>query len=85
MWYDGFQRGKVRGQTRYIIPAWKKDDHVRHKPSGISGRLEVMETAGGELWKMRLDKPEPATRERPWPARVVLVHAGDLEVVDVPG
>lgn len=69
MWFDGFNQGKVRAQNRFIIPAWQKGDRVLHKPSGIYGVLKVMETKGGELWKMEV-----------MPGKCMQVHASDLEL-----
>lgn len=81
MWYDGFQRGKARGQTRVVIPAWNKGDRVLHRPSGFYGELVEMQTAGGELWKLRISGAhvEGVTVPAAFP-KCVNVHASDLEL-----
>lgn len=85
MWYDGFNSSKKRGQTSFIIPAWKKGDRVMHRPTGFYGQLLEMQTAGGELWKMRPDcqcgggkAAEALGLCKPGPC--VTVHACDLEL-----
>lgn len=79
MWYDGYARGKARGQTSYIIPAWRKGDRVRHKPSGITGLLVEMQTQAGELWKFRPDGVWEYALDRQLP-KSMTVHACDLEL-----
>lgn len=81
MWYDGYESSKKRSQTSFIIPAWKKGDVVRHKPSGLWGELVEMETKGGELWKLRVESApfgEAMARGRQYSLKV---HACDLELL----
>jgi len=78
--YDAYETSRKRAQTRFVIPAWRNGDHVLHRPTGFYGRLVAMETAGGELWKMKvLNTPLGAPAE-PGRQLCVTVHACDLEI-----
>lgn len=80
MWYDGYERSRKRNQTSFIIPAWQKGDKVLHRPSGFYGELLCMETAGGELWKLRVESAplgDAMARGRQY---CMQVHACDLEL-----
>lgn len=85
MYYDGYNRGRARAQTSYIIPAWKKGDHVRHKLTSLTATVEGLETEGGELVKLKLDVvPE---RNASFASlggrrgRFCVAHAADLEII----
>lgn len=69
-----------RGQGRVIIPAWVKGDKVLHRPTGFYGELLEMATAGGELWKFRVESGpfgDAMGRGRQY---CMQVHACDLEL-----
>jgi hypothetical protein len=87
MWFDGYGNSvqRNRKQTRYVIPAWMKGDRVLHRPTGFYGELVEMQTAGGEIWKMRVSsattEAPPAMQEYAKPGnRHFNVHACDLEL-----
>jgi len=80
MWYDGFQQSKKRNQTSYVIPAWRKGDKVLHRLTGFYGELVEMQTAGGELWKMKVLGTPNGSPEDPGRRLCVQVHASDLEL-----
>lgn len=83
MWFDGYGTSMQRNrkQTRYVIPAWMKGDRVLHRPTGFYGELVEMQTAGGEIWKMRVTSGSVDAVQVPAASRkCVNVHACDLEL-----
>jgi len=77
-YYSGVIADRLRAIEKMpnitTLPAWAVGDYVRHKVTGIPGKLTDMMTQGGELWKLL---PRGAKSH-------IVVHAKDLEREPLP-